>query len=160
MGKVRVNAFTISADGFGAGADQSLDKPLGVGGTQLHQWFYPTRTFQKLFGDGEGETGIDNDFAETSMENVGAWIMGRNMFGPVRGPWPDGEWKGWWGPNPPYHVSVFVLTHHERVPLEMEGDNVFTSLLAVSRKRSPAPNMRRETRMCASAAARPRFGTI
>ncbi len=125
MGKVRVNAFTISADGFGAGADQSLDKPLGVGGTQLHQWFSPTRTFQKLFGDGEGETGIDNDFAETSMENVGAWIMGRNMFGPVRGPWPDGEWKGWWGPNPPYHVPVFVLTHHKRVLLEMEGDNVF-----------------------------------
>jgi dihydrofolate reductase len=124
MPKVRVNAFMISVDGFGAGPDQSLDNPLGVGGTGLGQWFYPTRVFQKMMGKDDGETGIDNDFAEKSMANVGAWIMGRNMFTPARGPW-DFEWKGWWGPNPPYHVPVFVLTHHARPPLEMEGDNVF-----------------------------------
>jgi dihydrofolate reductase len=125
MPKVRVNAFAVSADGFGAGPDQSFDNPLGVGGPGLHQWFYPTRVFQKMFGKDEGETGIDNDFAEASMQNMGAWIMGRNMFGPVRGAWPDGEWKGWWGPNPPYHVPVFVLTHHKRDALEMEGGTVF-----------------------------------
>ena len=125
MAKVRVSAFTISLDGFGAGPDQSLDNPLGVGGTGLHQWFYPTKTFRRMFGDGEGTTGIDNDLAEKSLENIGAWIMGRNMFSPERGPWLDFEWKGWWGPNPPYHVPVFVLTHHSRQSLEMEGDTVF-----------------------------------
>ena len=125
MGKVRVSAFMLSADGFGAGPDQDLNNPLGVGGSGLGQWFYPTRVFQKMMGKDDGETGVDNDFAEASMQGVGAWIMGRNMFGPVRGPWPDEEWKGWWGPNPPYHVPTFVLTHHPRPPLEMEGDNVF-----------------------------------
>jgi dihydrofolate reductase len=125
MSKLRVSAFMVSADGFGAGPDQSLDNPLGVGGTGLGQWFYPTRVFQKMVGKDDGETGIDNDFAEAAMRNVGAWIMGRNMFGPVRGPWPDFEWKGWWGPNPPYHVPVFVLTRHARPPLEMEGGTVF-----------------------------------
>jgi dihydrofolate reductase len=124
--KLRVNAFTVSADGFGAGPDQSLDQPLGRGAEQLHQWFIPTRTFQQnvLRRDG-GTSGADNDFAERSFENVGAWIMGRNMFGPVRGPWPNDEWKGWWGSNPPYHVPVFVLTHHARPSLPMEGGTVF-----------------------------------
>ena len=115
MSKLRVNAFSVSADGFGAGPDQSRDQPLGRGGEQLHQWFLPTRAFQRNVQKREGgTTGIDNDFAERSFENLGAWIMGRNMFGPVRGPWPDYEWKGWWGAEPPYHVPVFVLTHHER----------------------------------------------
>ncbi|MEI9989812.1 MAG: dihydrofolate reductase family protein [Rhizomicrobium sp.] len=126
MSKLRVAAFSLSADGFGAGPDQSLDAPLGRGGEQLHQWFFPTRTFQRMHGGrDEGETGIDDDFAARSFDNVGAWILGRNMFGPVRGPWPDDAWKGWWGPNPPYHMPVFVLTHHPRPPLEMEGGTVF-----------------------------------
>ncbi len=126
VSKLRVNAFTVSADGFGAGPDQGRDQPLGRGGERLHQWFIPTRTFQQnVLGRDGGTTGIDNDFAVRSFENLGAWIMGRNMFGPVRGPWPDDEWKGWWGANPPYHVPVFVLTHHARPPLEMEGGTVF-----------------------------------
>lgn len=126
MGKVRVDCFAISADGFGAGPEQSLDNPLGIGGPGLHGWFFPTRTFQAMHGPGAaGTTGIDDDFAAASFVNVGAWIMGRNMFGPVRGPWPDEAWKGWWGPNPPYHVPAFVLTHHARAPLEMEGGTVF-----------------------------------
>ena len=126
MSKLRVNAFTISADGFGAGPDQRLDQPLGRGGEQLPQWFVPTRTFQRqVLGRDEGTTGVDDEFAVRSFENLGAWILGRNMFGPVRGPWLDDEWKGWWGANPPYHVPVFVLTHHARPPLEMEGGTVF-----------------------------------
>lgn len=126
MGKIRVDCFAISADGFGAGPEQSLQNPMGAGGHDLHQWFLPTRTFQQMLGKGEGGAlGVDNDFAEASFHNVGAWIMGRNMFGPVRGPWPDDGWKGWWGPNPPYHVPTFVLTYHARPPLEMEGGTVF-----------------------------------
>lgn len=126
MSKVRVNAFAISLDGYGAGPRQSLEDPLGVGGTGLHEWFYPTRTFREhVLGESGGTTGIDDQFAARGMENVGAWILGRNMFGPVRGPWPDDSWKGWWGDNPPYHVPVFVLTHHARPPLEMEGGTVF-----------------------------------
>lgn len=126
MSKLRVNAFSISADGFGAGPDQSLEQPLGRGGEQLHQWFLPTRVFQQnVMKKDDGTTGIDNDFAARSFENLGAWILGRNMFGPVRGAWPNNEWKGWWGANPPYHVPVFVLTHHARPPLEMEGGTVF-----------------------------------
>jgi len=126
MSSLRVNAFTVSADGFGAGSDQGLEHPLGRGGESLHEWFIPTRTFQQAVQrkDG-GTTGADDDFAKRSFENLGAWIMGRNMFGPVRGPWPDHDWKGWWGANPPYHVPVFVLTHHARPPLEMEGGTVF-----------------------------------
>ncbi len=126
MSRLRVNAFSISADGFGAGPDQGLANPLGRGGEDLHGWLIPTRTFQRDVQrkDG-GTTGADDDFAKRAFENVGAWIMGRNMFGPVRGPWPDGEWKGWWGANPPYHVPVFVLTHHARPPLEMQGGTVF-----------------------------------
>jgi dihydrofolate reductase len=126
MSKVRVNAFTVSADGFGAGPEQSRNFPLGRGGDRLHGWLVPTLTFQRdVLGRESGTTGVDNDFAARSFENVGAWIMGRNMFGPVRGPWPDHEWKGWWGDNPPYHVPVFVLTHHPRPPLEMQGATVF-----------------------------------
>ena len=126
MSKLRVNAFSVSADGFGAGSDQGLEHPLGRGGEQLHDWFVPTRTFQQKVQRKDGGTiGADDDFAERSFENLGAWIMGRNMFGPVRGPWPDHAWKGWWGANPPYHVPVFVLTHHPRPPLEMQGGTVF-----------------------------------
>ena len=126
MSKLRVNAFSVSADGFGAGPDQDGDHPLGRGGEHLHEWFRPTRTFQRevLRRDG-GTTGVDNDFAARSFENLGAWIIGRNMFGPVRGPWPDHEWKGWWGANPPYHVPVFVLTHHARAPIAMKGGTTF-----------------------------------
>jgi len=125
MSRVLVQAFTVSLDGFGAGAEQGLQNPLGVGGTTLHQWMLPTRTFRAMIGQEGGSTGIDDEFARASMEGVGAWIMGRNMFGPVRGPWPDEEWKGWWGPNPPYHVPVFVLTRHARAPLAMEGGTTF-----------------------------------
>jgi dihydrofolate reductase len=126
MTKVRVAAFSVSLDGYGAGPDQGLEYPLGRGGEGLHEWMLPTRTFRAMQGaEDEGTTGIDDDFAARSMENVGAWILGRNMFGPVRGPWPDESWKGWWGDTPPYHVPVFVLTHHERPPLEMAGGTVF-----------------------------------
>ena len=125
MAKVRVAAFAVSIDGYGAGPEQSLQNPLGVRGPELHNWFYPTAVFQKMYGHGKGTTGVDNEFAERSFENVGAWILGRNMFGPVRGPWPDEKWNGWWGDNPPYHVPVFVLTHHPRKSLTMDGGTVF-----------------------------------
>jgi dihydrofolate reductase len=124
--KLRVHGFSISLDGYGAGPNQDLDNPLGVGGFGLHQWAFPTRTFQKmLFGREEGTTGPDDAFAARGFENIGAWILGRNMFAPSRGPWPDDGWKGWWGDNPPYHVPVFVLTHHPRPPLTMEGGTTF-----------------------------------
>jgi len=125
MSKVRVAAFTVSMDGFGAGPAQSLEHPLGRGGEALHAWAWPTRTFQRMFGKDAGTTGPDEDFAASSFDNVGAWILGRNMFGPIRGPWPDDDWKGWWGASPPYHVPVFVLTHHARAPLTMEGGTTF-----------------------------------
>lgn len=125
MPKLRVACFTLSLDGYGAGPNQDMDNPLGVGGKELHSWFFPTRTFQSMFGKDEGATGVDDDFAERGMANLGAWILGRNMFGPIRGPWKDESWKGWWGPNPPYHVPVFVLTHHARPPLTMEGGTIF-----------------------------------
>jgi dihydrofolate reductase len=125
MGQVRVESFAISLDGYGAGPDQDINNGLGVGGEDLHQWFIPTRTFQKTHGAGDGTTGVDDDFAARGFRNIGAWIMGRNMFGPIRGPWPDSSWKGWWGDNPPYHVPVFVLTHHARPPIEMEGNTTF-----------------------------------
>ena len=125
MPKLRVNSFAISLDGYGAGPGQDLNNPLGAGGVALHEWFYPTRTFRRTFGSGDGEVGIDDDFAARGMHNVGAWILGRNMFGPVRGPWPDDSWKGWWGKNPPYQVPVFVLTHHAREPVAMEGGTTF-----------------------------------
>lgn len=125
MPRVRVAGFSLSIDGFAAGPDQSLADPLGRGGLQVFQWFFPTRTFQAMHGGGGGETGVDDDFAARSMANFGAFILGRNMFGPVRGPWPDDSWKGWWGDNPPYHAPTFVLTHHPREPLEMEGGTTF-----------------------------------
>ena len=125
MPKLRVHAFAISLDGYGAGPAQDRANPLGRGGTALHEWFYPTRTFQKMFGNDAGTTGIDDDFAARGFDNIGAWILGRNMFGPVRGPWPDESWRGWWGENPPYRVPAFVLTHHARPSLEMEGGTVF-----------------------------------
>jgi dihydrofolate reductase len=123
---IRVNSFSISIDGFGAGPEQDIDNPLGVGGEDLHHWAFQTRTIQQtLFGADKGTTGIDDDFIARGFENIGAWILGRNMFGPIRGPWPDHEWKGWWGDNPPYHVPVFVLTHHARPSIEMEGGTTF-----------------------------------
>jgi dihydrofolate reductase len=126
MSKLRVHCFGISLDGFSAGPNQDLDHPLGVKGTDLMQWFFPTRVFQAMHGGGQdGATGIDNDFAERSFQGIGAWVMGRNMFGPVRGPWLDHSWKGWWGDNPPYHTQVFVLTHHARPSLEMAGGTTF-----------------------------------
>lgn len=126
MPKVRVDAFTISLDGFGAGPDQSLNHPLGLGGQELHQWMFPTRTIQKtLFGKDEGTTGVDDDFAARGFRNVGAWILGRNMFSPDRGPWTNMEWKGWWGDEPPYHVPVFVLTRHARESIPMAGGTTF-----------------------------------
>lgn len=126
MSRLRVESFTISLDGFGAGADQDLDNPLGVGGTALHGWALQTPTFQKyLFGKDEGTAGLDEDYAARGFQNIGAWILGRNMFGPVRGPWPDESWRGWWGDNPVYHVPVFVLTHHPRAPLVMQGGTTF-----------------------------------
>ena len=125
MSKLRVGSFSVSIDGFGAGPRQSLENPLGVGGMALHQWLFGTDTFSKMQGKGAGATGIDNDFASRGFKNVGAWILGRNMFGPVRGPWPDNVWKGWWGNNPPYHTPVFVLTHHARDPIPMEGGTTF-----------------------------------
>lgn len=125
MSKVRVNAFSISADGYGAGPDQSLEAPLGKGGEGFHDWVVETRQFQSMYGKEGGSEGIDHGYAVRAMAGLGAWVMGRNMFGPVRGPWPDHEWKGWWGDNPPYHCPVFVLTHHARPPLEMDGGTVF-----------------------------------
>lgn len=126
MSRLRVNAFSVSLDGYGAGLDQSLDHPLGVGGLALHDWVLPTRTFQQMvMHNEEGETGIDDDFSARAFANLGAWILGRNMFSPSRGPWLDDGWQGWWGDNPPYHVPVFVLTHYPRAPLEMEGGTTF-----------------------------------
>src|SRR4051794_36550581 len=125
MSKLRVNAFSLSLDGYGAGPDQSLENPLGVGGPALHKWAFSTRTFRKMFGEEGGETGVDENFAARSFENVGAWILGRNMFGPVRGEWPDDSWKGWWGDTPPYHAPTFILTHHPRPPIEMQAGTTF-----------------------------------
>jgi dihydrofolate reductase len=125
MSKVRVRCFGMSIDGFGAGPDQNTSNPLGVGGPQLHEWMFETRSGRQMIRKEGGETGVDDDFIARSFDNLGAWILGRNMFGPVRGPWPDDKWKGWWGENPPYHVPVFVLTHHPREPLSMKGDTTF-----------------------------------
>ncbi len=125
MQKLRVDNFSISIDGFGAGTGQSLENPLGKNGMDLHQWFFPTVAFQQMKGGKQGETGIDNDFALKGLERAGACIMGRNMFGPVRGKWPDDKWKGWWAENPPYHCPVFVLTNHARESITMEGGTSF-----------------------------------
>jgi len=137
MQKVRVHCFGVSLDGYGAGPNQNLENPLGVGATPLMEWFFPTRTFQRmhdresvgapdhLYGKEGGGEGVDNDFATRSFENIGAWIIGRNMFGPIRGPWLNEDWKGWWGENPVYHCDVFVLTHYARAPVVMEGGTTF-----------------------------------
>jgi dihydrofolate reductase len=125
MTKLRVHTFSISLDGYGAGPNQDVNNPLGVGSVELHEWFFPTRTFQQMLGKDGGTTGIDDDFAARGLANIGAWIMGRNMFGPVRGPWPDDAWKGWWGDNPPYHTPVFVLTNNPRASIDMDGDTTF-----------------------------------
>jgi dihydrofolate reductase len=126
MSELKVRSFTVSLDGFGAGPNQTLENPMGEGAGALHKWFRGTRTFQRMMGDeSKGKDGPDEDFAVKGFENVGAWILGRNMFGPIRGEWPDDNWKGWWGDEPPYHVPVFVLTHHARAPLEMKGGTTF-----------------------------------
>jgi dihydrofolate reductase len=125
MSKLRVNSFSVSLDGYGAGPNQDVDNPLGVGGMALHEWAFATRTFQKMFGSEDGATGVDDDFAARGFANIGAWILGRNMFGPIRGEWPDEHWKGWWGDNPPYHVPVFVLSHHPRPSITMAGGTTF-----------------------------------
>ena len=124
-GRLRVHCFSVSLDGFGAGPNQSLETPLGIGGERLHEWFLPTRTFRQMVGKKDGTTGIDDEFAVRGLQDIGAWILGRNMFGPVRGEWPDDAWKGWWGDNPPYHGPVFVLTHHARPSITMEGGTIF-----------------------------------
>src|SRR5947209_783460 len=125
MSKVRVSAFAVSLDGYAAGPHQSLDNPLGVRGPELFKWFFSTRTWKQMQGQEGGSTGVDDEWAQRGMKNVGAFILGRNMFGPVRGPWPDDSWKGWWGDDPPYHAPTFVLTHYEREPLVMEGGTTF-----------------------------------
>jgi dihydrofolate reductase len=125
MPKLRVHGFSISVDGYGAGPDQNLDNPLGVGGLALHEWAFATRTFRQMFGGDGGTTSIDDDFAARGFANIGAWIMGRNMFGPIRGPWPGDSWKGWWGDKPPYHTPVFVLTNHPRASVPMNGGTTF-----------------------------------
>ena len=123
--KLRVQSFAVSIDGYGAGPDQDLQNPIGVGGLRMMEWFFPTRVWRAMHGQPEGETGIDNGIAEQGFANIGAWILGRNMFGPVRGPWPDDSWKGWWGDEPPYRTPVFVLTHHARAPIPMKGGTEF-----------------------------------
>ena len=125
MSRLRVESFSISLDGFGAGPDQSLENPLGVGGRGLHGWAFATDTFQQMLFGASGARNVDDGFASRGFRNIGASIMGRNMFGPIRGPWPDGNWKGWWGDNPPYHVPVFVLTHYPRASITMEGGTSF-----------------------------------
>lgn len=125
MTRVRVESFTISLDGYGAGPEQSLDNPLGVGGEAMHDWVVSTRAWRQMHGKEGGASGTDDHFAARGNQNLGAWILGRNMFGPIRGPWPDMNWNGWWGDDPPYHVPVFVLTHHARPPLQMKGNTTF-----------------------------------
>lgn len=125
MSKVYVTTFSVSLDGFGAGPNQSLENPLGANGMGLHKWLFKTNASKAMTDKSEGKVDRDNDFAEKSFHNIGAWIMGRNMFGPIRGPWPNQDWKGWWGNNPPFHTPVFVLTHHPRNPIEMEGGTTF-----------------------------------
>src|SRR5215468_2763559 len=139
MSKLRVQSFGISIDGYGAGPNQSLDNPLGIRGPELMEWFFHTRLWRQTHGMGDGETGIDNGMAAQGFAGIGAWILGRNMFGPVRGPWPDESWKGWWGDTPPYRCPVFVLTHHARAPLPMQGGTTFhfvTDGIAAALKRA------------------------
>jgi dihydrofolate reductase len=125
VSKLRVSSFAVSIDGYGAGPNQDLANPIGKGGVALMDWFFPTRTWQHMHGNEGGETGVDDAIAAKGLDGLGAWILGRNMFGPIRGPWPDDDWKGWWGDEPPYHTPVFVLTNHPRPPLRMKGDTEF-----------------------------------
>lgn len=125
MSRLVVRSFGMSIDGYSAGSDQSLDNPLGVNGPELMDWFFHTRVWREMHQQPGGDTGVDNEIAKQGFEHVGAWILGRNMFGPVRGPWPDDHWKGWWGDEPPYHVPTFVLTHHARSPVPMNGGTTF-----------------------------------
>ncbi|MFN3657521.1 MAG: dihydrofolate reductase family protein [Pseudolabrys sp.] len=156
MPKLRVESFSISLDGYGAGPDQSLENPLGIGGEALHEWAFATRTFQKVHGTDGGATGIDDDFAARGFENVGAWILGRNMFAPSRGPWPANDpWKGWWGDNPPYQCPVFVLTHYPRAPIVMQGGTMFhfvTDGIDAALKRAMAAADGRDVRVGGGAA--------
>jgi len=162
MSRLRVNAYGISLDGFGAGPAQSLENPMGVGGMALHEWVLGTRTFQRMTGHAGALTAgqppredLDDAYAARGFENLGAWILGRNMFGPSRGPWPDDGWKGWWGPTPPYHVPVFVLTHHARPPLEMEGGTTFhfvTDGIEAALRRARAAAGARDVRLGGGAA--------
>jgi dihydrofolate reductase len=157
MAKLCVRSFAVSLDGYGAGPSQDLQHPLGLRGPELMEWFFPTRLWQTMQGgQAGGETGIDNRMAEQGFEGIGAWILGRNMFGPVRGPWPDDSWKGWWGDEPPYHTPVFVLTHHPRAPLAMAGGTEFRF---VTEGIHAALEQARAASMSASAAACPPCGS-
>jgi dihydrofolate reductase len=122
---VRVHNFAVSLDGYGTGEGQTLEEPFGHAGSRLHEWFFPTSTFREMQGEREGTSGVDDAFASKWAKGIGAEIMGRNKFGPQRGPWTDEEWKGWWGDNPPFHTPVFILTHHPRPPVAMEGGTTF-----------------------------------
>lgn len=155
MPQLRVQSYSLSLDGFGAGPDQSLQNPLGVRGVEIMEWMLATRTWRRMHGQEGGETGTDNRMAEQGFDNIGAWILGRNMFGPVRGAWPDNSWRGWWGEEPPYHVPVFVLTHHAREPLEMKGGTVFyfvTDGIHVALERAKAAAAGRDVRLGGGAA--------
>jgi dihydrofolate reductase len=155
MPKLRVHAYSISLDGYGAGPKQDRDDPLGVGGEALHEWVVATRTFRQMSGQDGGTTGVDDDFAARGFNNIGAWIMGRNMFGPVRGAWPDDTWKGWWGDNPPYHCPVFVLTSHPRTSIAMDGGTTFhfvTDGIQAALKRATEAAQHRDIRLGGGAA--------
>lgn len=155
MAKLRVHSFSISLDGYGAGPDQSLEHPLGVGGEELHEWIFPTRTFKQMQGKPDGTTGIDDDFAARGFTNIGAWILGRNMFAPSRGAWPDDGWKGWWGDNPPYHADTFILTHHPRASIPMAGGTTFhfvTEGIHAALERAKTAAKERDVRLVGGAA--------
>jgi dihydrofolate reductase len=150
MSMLRVQSFAVSLDGYGAGPDQGLQNPLGVRGPELMEWFFMTRAWRRMHGQEGGETGVDDRIAEEGFRGIGAWILGRNMFGPVRGPWPDESWRGWWGDEPPYHTPVFVLTHHPRPPLRMKGGTEFrfvTEGLEVALEQAMAAARGRDVRL-------------
>jgi dihydrofolate reductase len=155
MTKLRVHGFSISLDGYGAGPDQKLEHPLGVGGEQLHEWILPTRTFQQMQGKSAGTTGVDDDFAARGFANLGAWILGRNMFAASRGAWRDDNWQGWWGDNPPYHTDVFILTHYARASIPMAGGTTFhfvTEGIHAALERATAAAKGRDVRLGGGAA--------
>ena len=160
MSKLRVQSFAISIDGYGAGPNQDLQNPLGVRGPELMEWVFPTRVWRKMHGQDDGESGIDNTIAEQGFAGIGAWILGRNMFGPVRGPWPDENWKGWWGDDPPYHTPVFVLTHHPRPPLKMAGCTDFSLSPKAYTQRWRRRPLQPAAAISASAAEYPRYASI